>query len=103
MENYLDTAWQVSESDLEGATSEECFKEGYSASQDWNTLPISDATYNKSDDLVLHVVKTRRKAFLSYKYEYFIAYYVDNIWYEVNTNINIEEGNKLKVIAWKSI
>lgn len=103
MDNYLDTAWQISQTDLETSSKEECFKEGYLTGQTWNNLPITDATYENSNELVLYAVKTRRKSFLSYKYDFFLAYYQDETWYEIHTLKPIEEGSNLKVIAWKPI
>lgn len=104
MDNYLDTAWQICQDDLEEtASKEECFKEGYLNAQQWNNLPISDATYTDSEDLVLYAVKTRRRSFLSYKYDYFLAYYVEETWIEIHSMKSIEEGSNLKVIAWKPI
>ena len=102
-EEYLENAKQIRASELEGLTKEEAFEEGYLAAQTWNTLPITDATYKDSDELMMYVVKTRRRCFLSYEYDYFIAYFVNSEWLEIHTARNVEEGGGLKVIEWKPL
>lgn len=100
---YLENGLQIRASELDNLTKEEIFEEGYYAGQTWNTLPISDAVYKDSDELMLYAVKTRKRCFLSYEYDYFIAYYIDNQWIEIHTMKNIEDNNILKIIEWKPI
>jgi hypothetical protein len=97
LENELETR------ELNDLTKEEIFEEGYYAGQTWNTLPISDATYNNSDELIMYVVKTKTRSFFSHVYDYFIAYYIDSQWVEIHTAKNIEDGGLLKVVEWKII
>ena len=52
---------------------------------------------------MMYVVKTRRRCFLSYEYDYFIAYFVNSEWLEIHTARNVEEGGGLKVIEWKPL
>ena len=53
---YLENGLQIRASELDNLTNEEIFEEGYYAGQTWNTLPISDAVYKDSDELILYAV-----------------------------------------------